>query len=166
MLKKGLFIVAAVAMLAMSAQAGEIKFHDWPCAYSVMPICTVQVTMDIGYWIQIKSQTKVIKMTQSSTNIHNFDGCYTYTFSNNFPCILSATIARFNVGTQAAPLYIVANSGSSYLSVDLSQTMFAPGSNQLVNVCAHAVGADLSVLAGGTQNVHVADVTISVVPQT
>jgi hypothetical protein len=163
MFKKGLYTVVAVAMLAMSAQAGEIKFHNWPTTFTPMPICTVDATMDVGFWIQVKSQTKVIKLIQSSSNIHNYDGCTAYTFANNFPCILSATIARVDLG---GGKYIVANTGSSYLSVDLSQTMFDPGIANVVNVCAHIVGADLSAIAGGTKDITVAQVTIYVVPQT
>jgi len=158
MLKKGLFIVAAVAMLAMSAQAGEIKFHVWPCTYTAMPVCTLKVTMDVGYWISFKSQSKVIKLTQSATDIHQYDGCYAYTFACNFPVILSASIAKY-------PLPGGGTLGGTF-SVDLSQAMWPAGTANVVNVCAHVSGLDLSAISGGTKDIQVGTVTISVVPQT
>jgi hypothetical protein len=158
MLKKGLFIVAAVAMLAMSAQAGEIKLHVWPCTFTPMPICTINVTMDVGYWIQVKSQTKVIKLTQSSTDIHAYDGCYTFEVANNFSAVLSCTIARVDLG---GGKYICA---SNKISCDVTPTAIDPGTANQVKVCAHLQSVDLSVLAGGTKDKTVATITILVVP--
>jgi len=49
MLKKSLFLVAAVAPLAVAAQAGEIKIHDWPMSYIAQEITDIPVVLDVGY---------------------------------------------------------------------------------------------------------------------
>ncbi|MGE5295308.1 MAG: hypothetical protein ACM3VT_10820, partial [Solirubrobacterales bacterium] len=59
MKKKELFAVAVVALMAVVAQAGEIKFHEWPCAPVPQEITTIPVVMDIGFWIRIKDQDKL-----------------------------------------------------------------------------------------------------------
>ena len=58
-MKKALFAVAAVALLAVAAQAGEIKYHEWPCAPIPQEITTIPVVMDVGYWVRIKDQDKL-----------------------------------------------------------------------------------------------------------
>jgi len=150
MLKKSLFVVALVAMLAVMAQAGEIKTHSWPTGgYVPLKITEIPVTMDVGYWVKIKDQDKLkIKLAQNS--IHEYQGCDDMTVQCNFDVVLSCSIS----GNGNVP---------GKYSCSLSQTeIYSPGAT--VDVCATLKEADLSATPGGTNNIQVATVIINVVP--
>jgi hypothetical protein len=151
-MKKGLLIVAAVLMLAGAAQAGEIKLHVWPCAFIAQDFMSIPVTMDIGYWIRVKSQTKyVIKMAQ--IDIHTYDGCVTIPVECNFNATLSASISA----------YTTVGNASGTFSCTITPANVTPGTTNVV-VCAHLVNANLGAFAGGSKDVQVATVYIKVVP--
>jgi hypothetical protein len=151
-MKKGLLIVAAVLMLAGAVQAGEIKLHVWPCAFIAQDFMSIPVTMDIGYWIRVKSQTKyVIKMAQVDT--HTYDGCVTIPVECNFNATLSASITKFTATGDV----------SGTFSVTINPANITPGTTN-VQVCAHLINANLAAIAGGTKDVQVATVFIKVVP--
>jgi hypothetical protein len=150
MLKKSLFVVAAVALLAVAAQAGEIKQHSWPTTYVPMEITEIPVTMDVGYWVAIKDQNKLkIKLQQKS--IHTYEGCTDMVVKCNFNIKLSCSIAKTG-----------AINGKYSCSVSPTD-VDAPGAT--VSVCAKLTEADLGGTPGGTNNVQVATVTIRVVPR-
>ncbi len=149
-MKKALFAVAAVALLTVSAQAGEIKLHEWPCTLTPVEITTIPVVMDVGYWVSISSQSS-LKITLAQESIHVYSGCTTMTVKTNTAVTLSTSIA--SNGTV----------GGTYSSwIDGSASI--PMGTSSVKVCAKVTGADLSGVAGGTTGVQVATVTISVVP--
>jgi hypothetical protein len=150
MLKKSLFVVALVAMLAVMAQAGEIKTHQWPTGgYVPMKITEIPVTMDVGYWVKIVDQDKLkIKLNQDS--IHEYQGCTAMKVQCNFNVILSCSITK---------------NGS--VPGDYACSISAPAVNSpgaTVDVCATLKKADLSATPGGTNNIQVATVIINVVP--
>jgi hypothetical protein len=152
-MKKVLFAVAAVALLAVTAGAGEIKIHEWPCQFIPQEVCTIPVVMDVGYWINVKDQDKIrIKLTQKS--IHEYEGCTDIVIETNTNITVSASISA----TGAVPGdYSVKVNGAGSTPVD------APGGT--VTVCAYLVKADLSKTPGGSKDVHVANVKIKVVPR-
>ena len=150
MLKKSLFAVAVVAMLAVMGQAGEIKTHQWPTGgYVPMEITEIPVVMDVGYWVKIKDQDKLkIKLNQNS--IHEYEGCDDMKVECNFNVILSCSISANG------------NVPGKY-SCSLSETAInSPGAT--IDVCAKLKDADLSKTPGGTNGIQVATVVISVVP--
>jgi hypothetical protein len=150
MLKKSLFAIAAVALLTVAAQAGEIKIHDWPCAFIAQEVTTIPVVMDVGYWIKVKDQDKLkIKLTQKS--IHEYTGCTNMVVETNVNITLSCSISA----TGAVP-------GKWSCSVSPAD-VDAPGGT--VSVCATVKEADLSKTPGGSKGVHVATVSIKVVPR-
>jgi hypothetical protein len=150
MLKKSLFAIAAVALLTVAAQAGEIKIHDWPCAFIAQEVTTIPVVMDVGYWIKVKDQDKLkIKLTQKS--IHEYEGCTNMVVETNVNITLSCSISA----TGAVP-------GKWSCSVSPAD-VDAPGGT--VSVCATVKEADLSKTPGGSKGVHVATVSIKVVPR-
>jgi len=150
MLKKSLFVVAAVALLAVAAQAGEIKQHSWPTTYVPMEITEIPVTMDVGYWVAIQDQSKLsIKLQQKS--IHTYEGCTDMTVKCNFNIKLSCSISKNN----AVP-------GDYSCSVTPTDINTGGG---VATVCAKLVNANLGSTPGGTNNVQVATVTIKVVPR-
>jgi len=149
-MKRSFFLVAAVTLLAMTAQAGEIKIHDWPCEFISQELATIPVVMDVGYWIRIKDQDKLkIKLTQKS--IHEYEGCTDMKVECNLNITLSCSISA----TGAVP--------GSYSSSLNPADIDTPGGT--VTVCAKLKNADLSKTPGGSKNVHVATVTIKVKPR-
>jgi len=148
-MKKGLLIVAGVLMLAGALQAGEIKLHDWPCALIPQNFMTMDVQMEVGYWIQVVDQSKqVIVLTQQ--DVHTYYGCKDITVKCNFNATLAATISA-------------AINGIGGLSCTISPTQIALGSNT-VTVCAKLTNADLTKIAANSGKVKVATVQITVVP--
>ncbi|HNS19251.1 MAG TPA: hypothetical protein PKH24_02075 [Sedimentisphaerales bacterium] len=148
-MKKALFAVAAVALLAVSVQAGEIKTHSWPCTLTPVEICTIPVVMDVGYWVSITNQNA--KITLSQVSIHEYKGCATLKVKTNTQVQLSATITKN--GT-------VGGNYSTWIEGD----SVVPMGSKDVQVCAKITDADLSGVAGGSKGVQVATVTIWVVP--
>jgi len=148
-MKKALFAVAAVALLAVAAQAGEIKIHDWPCTLTPQIITQIPVVMDVGYWVQIPDQDK-LKITLLQVSIHEYSGCTTMTVKTNATITVSATIA----GTGAVP-------GDYSAWIDGTATV--PMGSSSVKVCAKLLKADLSAHAPQS-GLQVATVTIWVVP--
>jgi hypothetical protein len=152
-MKKVLFAVAVVALLAVTAPAGEIKIHEWPCQLIPQEVCSIPVVMDVGYWIKVKDQDKLrIKLNQKS--IHEYEGCCDIVIETNTNITVSASISK----TGAVPGdYSVKVNGGGSAPVD------APGGT--VTICAYLVNADLSQTPGGSKDVHVATVKIKVVPR-
>lgn len=155
MMKKELFAVAVLVLMAGVGQAGEIKYHEWPTTLVPQEIATIPVTMDVGYWIRIKDQGDlVIKMTQQT--IHTYFGCVNAVVETNtclaFSCSISSVVRD---GSAVVP-------GTYSCSVAPSN-IDAPGGT--LSICARLADADLGRVAGGTKNVHVANVTLRVVPR-
>jgi hypothetical protein len=153
MLKKSLFVVATVALLAAAAQAGELKTHSWPTTdpqYIPQKVCDIQVIMDVGYWIDCENQEDKLKLNQDG--IHDYSGCLVIHMKSNFAAHLSAEIAS----TGAI--------GGDYSVTKLDPADIGPGSAD-VELCVKLENADLSGQAGGSTDVHVATVTIKVIPQ-
>ena len=92
-MKKALFAVAAVALLTVAAQAGEIKYHEWPCAPIAQEITTIPVVMDVGYWVRIKDQDK-LKISLKQDSIHAYSGCTDATVETNTCLTFSCSIAK------------------------------------------------------------------------
>ena len=149
-MKKALFAVAAVALLAVVAQAGEIKIHTWPCTLTPLEITQIPVYLKVGYFVQIVDQDK-LKITLGQESIHSYTGCVTMTVRTNTPIQLSASITK----TGAVP-------GDYWTSITGGGNLPAQGSYP-VEVCAGVNNADLAVAAGGSTP-EVARVTIKVVP--
>jgi hypothetical protein len=155
-MKKQLFAVAAVVLMAVVAQAGEIKFHEWPVAPVPQEITTIPVVMDIGFWVRIKDQNNLrIKLNQDA--IHTYSGCTNAVVETNSSLTFSVSIARVNAPT-GGPV-VPGNYSASVSPANID----APGGT--LTVCARITDADLSRVPGGTKNVHVANVTVRVVPR-
>jgi hypothetical protein len=154
-MKKALFAVAVVALLAVAAQAGEIKYHEWPCAPIPQEITTIPVVMDVGYWVKIKDQDK-LKITLKQDSIHDYSGCTDAKVETNTCLKFSCSISK------------VQKDGSDVVPGDYSCSVSpanidSPGGT--ITVCAKIAKADLSKVPGGTKGVHVGNVTVKVVPR-
>ena len=156
MLKKSLFVVAAVALLAVAAQAGEIKIHNWPTSYIPQEITEIPVLMDVGYWVSIKDQDK-LKIKLQQKNIHEYEGCTDILVSCNFELTLSTSISPVKVDGN--------NVINGKYSSSVSPADLGVGIEQTATVCAKLLEANLSSVSGGTKDVHVATVKVKVVPR-
>jgi hypothetical protein len=150
MLKRSLIAVAAVAVLASIAPAGEIKLHNWPCQFIPQEIAEIPVVMDVGFWVRIKDQDK-LKIKLNQVDIHTYEGCTTMTVQCNFDLTLSCSISA----TGAV--------GGKYSCSVSPADINAPGGT--ADVCAKLKEANLGDQPGGSKNVKVATVTIKVVPR-
>jgi hypothetical protein len=149
-MKKALFAVAAVALLAVSVQAGEIKTHSWPCTLTPLELTQIPVKMDVGYWVKVTNQNASITLAQES--IHVYSGCTDIKVKTNTAVTLSVSITKSgNVGGN----YSAWIDGAASIPAMLEST---------VKVCAKITDADLSGVAGGTTGVQVASVKVMVVP--
>jgi len=156
MLKKTLFVVAAVAMLGTVAQAGDVSFKShgfsWTKVYTPLEIegVSIPVKMDIGYWIKIPNEQNLeIKMEQDS--IYKYSGCTTMQVLCNFNLTLSCEITSRGV--------VGGNYSCSVSPADID----SPGGT--TSVCAELKDAVLGDQPGGTTNVTVADIKIFVIPR-
>ena len=147
-MKRSLFIVIAVALLAASAHGGAIKFHDWPCQLFPQEIVTIPVVMDIGFWVKVKNQNAKIKLSQ--VNINQYQGCADIQIQTNIDIELSCSIQP----NGAVP-------GDWSCSVTPSMLEASGGT---VELCAEVKKPDLSKTPGGSTNVNVATVSLKVVP--
>jgi hypothetical protein len=153
MLKKSLFVVAALAMLAVTAQAGTIKTHTWPTTFVPQELTTIPVYMDVGYYIEVKDQHK-IGITLSQVSVKDFEGCTDIKVENNFALTLTCSIAQDGVvGGKFS-----CDFGGGVGSLDLE-----PGANE-VHVCAYLKDADVKN-SNPSANVKVANVKLYVVPR-
>ncbi len=151
MSKRSLLIVGLLAVLwAAAAPAGEIRIHYWPCSFVPQAVTTIPVIMDVGYWIQIENQDAFIKLQQ--TAINTYEGCTNLRVRCN---------ARLAMGCSIEPTGAVPGTYSSWISD--SAGVDPPGGT--VKVCAKLKNPDLSGQPGGSVNVKVASVTITVVPR-
>lgn len=137
-------------MLAVAAQAGELKIHNWPCAFIPQEIAEIPVVMDIGYWVKIKDQDK-LKIKLSQISIHEYEGCTDMNVECNFNITLSCSISA--TGAVGGKYSCWINGG------DIN----APGGT--AQVCAKLKDANLKDQPGGTKNVKVATVKIWVLPR-
>jgi len=157
-MKKVLFAVAAVALLTVAAQAGEIKYHNWPTGgFIPQELTTIPVTMDVGYWIRVKDQDKLtIKMSQEDT--HTYSGCVDMVVECNFSCTLSFAIS-------AAPLSPVGGDLGYSVGGVVGGTADLTKPGGTVHVCASLSNADLKSSTGGAKDVQVATIKVKVVPR-
>jgi hypothetical protein len=156
MLKKSLFVAAVVAMLAVSAQAGEIKTHTWPTGgFIPQEIATIPVHMDVGYWIVVKNQTSN-KITMTQIDVNKFSGCTEIKVETNFALTMTGSIAKDG---DVGGTYTM-DFGPGVGSVDLDPI----GSEQKVKVCAYLSNADMKK-SNPKANVKVANVKLYVVPR-
>ena len=155
MLKKSLIAIAVLA-IALPAIAGDVKVHDWPTVYSKVNITTIEVCLDVGFFIHIKDQDciKVTQDTSASDPYKTYTGCVTSDTESNFDATLSASITDIS---SAGGKWSVKLNGSS-------TTPITKG-NDSVEICVTGEKVDIGKLTGGDSDVPVAEVTIQVVPQ-
>jgi hypothetical protein len=142
-------VIAAIVLMATGLQAGEIKVHNWPATFVPLEVTSYPVVMDVGFWMEIVNQFDVIKLQQIT--IQKYEGCIDVKVKTNFNLLLSCTIA----GTGAV--------GGTYTATLTDAAINAPYG--VAKLCVTLTNANLTGQPGGSTNVHVATVTIRVVPR-
>jgi len=149
MVRGRLLVIASVVLLATTLQAGEIKVHTWPAQFIPLEVTSYPVVMDIGFWMEIVNQFDVVKLQQ--VTIHRYEGCIDVKVKTNFNLMLSCSI----IGTGAV--------GGTYTAI-LTDAAISPPYG-VARLCVKLDNANLTGQPGGSKNVHVATVTIRVVPR-
>jgi hypothetical protein len=163
MLKKSLIAIAILA-IAMPAFAAETnKFHKpWSSTttYNWQCVTTMNVVMDVGYWIQI-DKTGDIKVQQDAllgNAFYSYSGCKSgITVKANFAAVLKATASAKSAagGSWSGTI----NDASTY-TYDSGMV----GTTQTIKVCVSGTNVDISKLSQ-SDNVKVAEVSICVIPE-
>ncbi len=106
MVKKILFTIAVVAFLTASLQAVEPgdyqKKYDgmWPYEYIFIPVCTIPVYMDVGYFVQVTNcKDRKIKLKQVPCD----DGLDPHQKNpiKDFPCYRACTEIKVRANFEA-----------------------------------------------------------------
>jgi hypothetical protein len=162
MLKKGLLIVAAVAMLAMTAQAGFVKFEQWPCQFVAQDLTSIPVKMVIGYFIKVVDQGKTITLTQTTAGQTNYFGCTKIKVQANFNGQLTASVVQLDpkVVDGSYSVTIGGQPGSTGIAV----TPTGSGDSGDIEVCVTLTDAKLNMTQATSTAIQVASVKIKVVP--
>ena len=144
-----LLVTASIVLSATAVPAGEIKLHEWPTQFVPLEVTSFPVVMDIGFWMEVVNQFDVIKLQQIT--IHKYEGCNEVKVKTNFNLLLSCSIA---------PTGAVAGT----YTARLTDAAISPPYG-VATLCVTLDNANLSSQPGGSKNVHVATVTIRVVPR-
>jgi len=159
MLKKSLICVAILAIAMPAFAADTYKFHGWDSTtvvtYSWNDICTMNVVMDVGYWINIDCAGDIEVQQDSLLGdpFYSYSGCSdAIVVQSNFLATLKATAAADSPA-----------GGSWSATIGNANTLEIPIGTTTVTVCVAGTGVKIDKLTQA-DNVHVAVVTISVLP--
>jgi len=108
MLKKCLFAIAVIALLAVTVQAASTKYkgdpYPWPVEWKKVEICRIPVFMEVGFWVEIKDcEDKEILLKQVNCEtigknpVDDFPcylGCVDLEIRTNFEAELSGDLSH------------------------------------------------------------------------
>ena len=155
MLKKSLIAIAVLA-IALPAIAGDIKIHvPWPKVYVAQAITTIDVTLDVGFFIHIKDQKaiKVHQDTSASNPFQTYSGCKTTDVISNFDAKIFGKVASAS-----------AAGGTWKAKFDGNDEMHVHPGTTAVEICVSGTKVKIDKLQGGSKDVKVAELTIWVLP--
>jgi hypothetical protein len=174
MLKKSLIAIAVLACVA-PAFAGTLKLDGtWPttCTYTPQTICTLDVTIDVGYYIVVENEDP-IKLTQGiesnpsndASGATTYSGSKDYTVNTNFVAKLSASIASTDTSIVAdGDLSVsITNSGSTANAGTSDPAVVSIGGDT-VTIAVTANNVHIENLDAGSSDQTIAQVTVSAVP--
>ena len=152
MLRKSLIGVTLLLVLPISMQAKIIRGGFGSLLYLPEEKCVIPVVMDIGMYVEILDvQSLSIKLKQ--VEFETYEGCTEIKIKSNFD---------LELGCKVKPTGMV--QGEYSCSIDNPKVPFDLSENVVVrNVCVKAEKVKILYTAPGL-DVHVADVTITVMP--
>jgi hypothetical protein len=167
MLKKSLIAIAVLA-IALPAVAGDTKVHKpWPTKtiYSWQDITTIDVVLDVGYYIHIKNQDD-IEVSQASIDgsdpFFTYYGCSESEVISNFHATITGDVVGTSAagGSWSATFQNLTNGGGA-----VDECEIWPGTQQ-VNMCVLGKNVKIENLLeqGGEDDIKVAELTVKVVP--
>jgi hypothetical protein len=150
---KRISIALLLGTCVLPAMAGEIKIHNWPTTYIPQLVATIDVQMNVGYYIHIIDQKAltVVQDTQANDPYHTYVGCKSSEVETNFPCILSAEATA----TSPAGGTWVPSINPEYLPIGTST----------IDICVVGYNVKIEELVGGAKNLKVAEISIFVLPE-
>ena len=187
MLKKSLIAIAVVALIAATAQAGIVFDEDdpdvsykedgkWPSEYIEVDICTIDVYMDVGYYVTIEDCDK-LEITLKQVTCGDFPSSWDVD-DDDFPCYEGCVRvdgksdkeyfkARSNFdaifGADLEEIGDILDKTKIYWVDDL-KTIDGDGEWHKLTVCIGAWKTDIYE-AGPDNEVKVGELTITVKPQ-
>jgi len=168
MLKKSLIALAILAIAVPLVSAGQVysdaKYHKpWESTttYNAKTITTIDVIMDVGYWIEIDTTDSIEVYQDSSIGdaFYNYSGCSgELDVNSNFNAILTVSASAISGGTGDWSATIGLDAASQGGSVGIT-------GNAANDVVICVVGKDLNLEGlARTDNLKVAVVTVKVIP--
>ncbi|MCH8193008.1 MAG: hypothetical protein IIA65_03190 [Planctomycetes bacterium] len=155
MLKKSLIAIAVLA-IALPAVAGDIKVHvPWPKAYVPQAITTIDVILDVGFFIHVKDQDpiQVHQVSTADNPFTTYAGCRTTDVISNFDAKLFGKVKS------------TSDAGGDWSATfDSSDEMHVHPGTTAVEICVRGVKVKIEKLVGGAKDVKVAELTIWVLP--
>ena len=162
MLKKGLIVIAVVAIalpaIALDKKTHDhftkVKVHDWPATFSKVTVTTIEVCLDLGFFIQIKDADciKVVQDTSADDPYKTYTGCVMSAVESNFDVTITASIKDTS---PAKGKWKVQLNGGDHVHV--------PEGDSDIEICVTGEDVEIGKLHAGDDDVPVADVTIKLV---
>jgi hypothetical protein len=152
MLRKILIGVALLSLLAVSTQAARRRTYFDTLLFTPQTRCVIPVKMDIGMYVEVLDVRNLgIKLIQ--VGFETFEGCTDIQIRNNFD---------LELGCEIRPTGIVPGDYSCWIDnpkvpLNLSNDV------EVRKVCVRAENVKI-LYTGPGLDVHVADVTVTIVP--
>ena len=163
MLKKSLIAIAVLA-IALPAVAGDLKVHDpWPTSYVPQKITTIDVILDVGYYIHVKDQKpiEIFQDTSASDPYKTYKGCKTTDIVSNFEAKLSGSFKKIKGGGDWTATFD-GNGGGSTIPAGVTSTKICVSVKKFNIEDLWETGKPEGL--AGTKNLKVAELNIMVVP--
>jgi hypothetical protein len=174
MLKKSLFALALVAMLACALQAGDVKREgDWwgHWSWDTYTLDTIPVKIHIPYYAKVEQDSEIVmeQVGQDGTERFHFEGYAKLTggdrkglkprIDTNFDATLSVSLTILGPGTS-----IQSDGAKWYKSVDPTAILGSAGWTELTIVCG-VRDANLNAFQR-CETITVANVLLKIIPTT
>lgn len=146
-MKTSLGVLAAVALWATAAPAGEIALFHWPDSLPPQEVAAVPVVLDLPWWVGIVDLDKpAIRLTQRSA--YEYEDCLD---------LVIETPRNLSVSARITPTGAVPGTYSCWLS---SPFINAPQS--ILSIC---VKLETQAVLPPMNDVHVGTVTLTITPR-
>jgi len=152
MLRKSVIGISLLSLLPLSLQATSMTRFFGSLSYAPERICSIPVVMDVGMYVEILDvQNLSIKLQQ--VEFDTYEGCTEIKIKSNFDLQLMSKIKPTGMVPGKYSCWI----DNPKVALDLSENV------AVRNVCVKAEKVKILYTAPGL-DVHVADVTITVIP--